>query len=185
MLSALLVLCEGNPWIPITKVNVLFVVRQTSHWINSPIACDLRCHGVHDVIVIPSLTHNVHLERYFSHFWMSYQMLKFHQTYVNLDRYVCGCICLVTNMQDISNMPIRFLAAAKQLWEHFFPPVRHIFFTMFPSPHRHEFFRIYYHWQKWCLCKRSRSEVKKPFPDSNSSLNSHMAMKWWTKLDVA
>ena len=49
--------------------------------------------------------------------------------------------------------------------------------------------------KKWCPCKRSRSEVKcqrhrsqkpiYPFPNSNSSLNSHMAMEWCTELDVA
>ena len=26
--------------------------------------------------------------------------------------------------------------------------------------HHHEIFRSYYHWQKWCPCKRSRSKVK-------------------------
>ena len=59
----------------------------------------------------------------------------------------------------------------------------------------HEIFRSFYHWQKWCPCKRSRSEVKSqdprgqnpnwPFLDCNSSLNSHMMMKWCKKLDVA
>ena len=58
--------------------------------------------------------------------------------------------------------------------------------TMFPSSY-HEIFRSYYQWQKWRPCKRSRSEVKGqghrghnptlPFPDCNSSLNSHMMMK--------
>ena len=38
--------------------------------------------------------------------------------------------------------------------------VCHTFFTMFPSSYHHEIFRIYYHGQKWCPCKRSRSEVK-------------------------
>ena len=33
-------------------------------------------------------------------------------------------------------------------------------FTMFPSSYHHEIFRNYYHGQKWCPCKRSRSEVK-------------------------
>ena len=40
------------------------------------------------------------------------------------------------------------------------PSVRHTFFTMFPSSYHHEIFRSYYHGQKWCPCKRSRSEVK-------------------------
>ena len=38
--------------------------------------------------------------------------------------------------------------------------VRHTFFTMFPSSYHHEIFRSYYHGQKWCPCKRSRSKVK-------------------------
>ena len=38
--------------------------------------------------------------------------------------------------------------------------VRHTFLTMFPSSYHHEIFRNYYHWQKWCPCKKSRSKVK-------------------------
>ena len=38
--------------------------------------------------------------------------------------------------------------------------VRHTFFTIFPSSYHQEIFRSYYHGQKWCPCKRSRSEVK-------------------------
>ena len=61
-----------------------------------------------------------------------------------------------------------FLAATKQLYDWFSPSVRlsvclsvcHTFFTMFPSSYHHEIFRSYYHGQKWCPCKRSRSEVK-------------------------
>ena len=97
----------------------------------------------------------------------------------------------------------RFLAATKQLYEWFSPfvcpsvrpSVRHTFLTMFSSSYNHEIFRSYYQWQKWCPCKRSRSEVKgqghrghdpiQPFPDRNSSLNSHIAMKWCIQLDVA
>ena len=77
--------------------------------------------------------------------------------------------------------------------------VRHTFLTMFQSSYHHEIFRSYYQWQKWCPCKKSRSEVKGQghrgkqmvkfdpdwaFPDCNSSLNSPMATKWWTKLEV-
>ena len=40
------------------------------------------------------------------------------------------------------------------------PSVCHTFFTMFPSSYYHEIFRSYYHGQKWCPCKRSRSKVK-------------------------
>ena len=38
--------------------------------------------------------------------------------------------------------------------------VCHTFFIMFPSWYHHETFRSYYHGQKWCPCKRSRSKVK-------------------------
>ena len=76
------------------------------------------------------------------------------------------------------------------------PSVRlsHIF-TMFLSSHHHEILRSDYHWQKWCPCKRSMSKVNgqcqahtgqnpisEPFPYCNSSLYSHMAIKWCTKL---
>ena len=60
---------------------------------------------------------------------------------------------------------------------------------MFLSSYHHEIFRSYYQWQKWCPCKRSRSEVDgqghrgqnpiKQLPDCNSCLNSHMMIKWW------
>ena len=73
------------------------------------------------------------------------------------------------------------------------PSVCDAFFTMFLSSYHHEFVRSYYHWQKWCPCKRSRSKVKVTevkthlilFLDCNSSLNSHLIMKWCKKLDVA
>ena len=38
--------------------------------------------------------------------------------------------------------------------------VCHTFLTMFLSLYHPEIFRSYYHWQTWCPCKRSRSEVK-------------------------
>ena len=61
-----------------------------------------------------------------------------------------------------------FLAATKQLYKWYFPSVCpsvclsvcHTFFTMFPSSYHPEIFRSYYHGQKWCPCKGSRSEVK-------------------------
>ena len=40
------------------------------------------------------------------------------------------------------------------------PSVCHTFLTMFPWSYHHEILRSYYQWQKWCPCKRSRSEVK-------------------------
>ena len=119
------------------------------------------------------------------------------------------------------------------------PSVRHTFFTMFPSSYHHEILRSYYHGQKWCPCKRSRSQKSTPnlavprlfeftygneimytawssieevpycfqghlsnfkvtrgknrrfWPEFgvsglfNSSLKWPMAMKWYTKLEVA
>ena len=68
---------------------------------------------------------------------------------------------------------------------------------LFQSKYHLEIFRSYYQWQKWCLFKRSRSDVKGQmsrsqrskaylaFPDRNSHLNSHMIMKPCKKLDVA
>ena len=74
-----------------------------------------------------------------------------------------------------------------------FKSLRFAFLTMFPSSFHHEIFRSYYQWQKWLPCKRSRSEVKgkghrghnptSPFPDCNSSFNSHMMMKSCKWLD--
>ena len=53
----------------------------------------------------------------------------------------------------------------------------------------------YYEWPNWGSCKQPGSEVKgqchsgqhptKQFLDRNSRPNSHMMMKWCTKLDVA
>ena len=40
------------------------------------------------------------------------------------------------------------------------PSVGHTFFILFPSSHHHEIVSNYYHWQKWCPCKRPRSKVK-------------------------
>ena len=57
-----------------------------------------------------------------------------------------------------------FLAATKQLYQWLLPSVRlsvcDTFVTIFPSSYHHEIFWRYYQWQKWCPCKRSRSEVK-------------------------
>ena len=86
-------------------------------------------------------------------------------------------IFIVVYIQQLSTsltLPLHsyFLAATKQLYKWYFPSVClsvclsvrlsvcHTFFTMFPSSYHHEIFRTYYHGQKWCPCKRSRSEVK-------------------------
>ena len=65
--------------------------------------------------------------------------------------------------------------------------VCHTLLTMFPPSHHHEIFKGDYPWQKWCPCKMSKvkvTEVKTPLPDCNCSLNSSIAMKWYTKLEV-
>ena len=75
--------------------------------------------------------------------------------------------------------------------------VCHTILTMFPSSYHHEIFS----WvitisRMWCPCKRSRWNVKVTevktnfasiwaFPDHNPSLNTQMAMKWCTKLELA
>ena len=53
-------------------------------------------------------------------------------------------------------------------------------------------FQELYYWQKWCPCKRSRSQKSKRilpqfwvFPDCNSSLNPYMTTKWCIKPAVA
>ena len=56
------------------------------------------------------------------------------------------------------NNPI-FIAATKQLYDWCSPSV-HPSVTMFSSSYHHKIFRSYYHGQKWCPCKRSRSKVK-------------------------
>ena len=112
------------------------------------------------------------------------------------------------NLLVLWHICLSFLAATKQLYEWFSPSVcpsvrlsvRHTFLTMYPSSHHHEIVRSYYQWQKWRPSKNSRSEVKGQghrgkkigeidpdwvFPDCDSSLNSRMATKWWTKLEVA
>ena len=56
------------------------------------------------------------------------------------------------------------LAAAKLLYEWFClsicSSVRHTFLAVFLSSCHHEIFRSNYHWQEWCPCKSSRSEVQ-------------------------
>ena len=104
----------------------------------------------------------------------------------------------ISNLSSMIPASNTFLAATKQLYvvrPSVCLSVHHTFFTMFPSLYHHEIFRSYYHGQKCCPCKRSRSKVKgqghkgqhptSPFPDSNSSLNWHMAMKSCTQLEAA
>ena len=54
--------------------------------------------------------------------------------------------------------------------------VCHTFFTMFPSSYHHEIFRSYYHGQKWCPCKRSRSKVK--VTEVNTQLSRFRTPVW-------
>ena len=61
--------------------------------------------------------------------------------------------------------------------------VCHTFLIMFPSSYHHEMFRMYYQWQKWRPCKRSRSEVK--VTDVNIQLSGFRTVTpvwihiWW------
>ena len=108
--------------------------------------------------------------------WMAYIILLhwycddyLHNSEHHLDSSQQGHISLSGNCQK----PCRSAMNAI-LWrnirclEHFYPsvylsvrpPVCYTFFTMFLSLYHHDIFRNYYHWQTWCPCKRSRSEVK-------------------------
>ena len=61
-------------------------------------------------------------------------------------KQVCGAAC--------------FMAAEIKFSKDVRLYICHTFLTMYPSSYHHEIFRIYYQWQKWRPCKRSRSEVK-------------------------
>ena len=103
--------------------------------------------------------------------------------YVNVLQSCEAVDCLVAAWSLAKEL--KFLAATKQLWM-----ILSIFSSHTPL------IRSNWHWQRQCPCKRSRSEVKvteiktnfAPIwasPDRNSSLNSHMANKWCTKLEAA
>ena len=64
-------------------------------------------------------------------------------------KQVCGAAC--------------FMAAEIKFSKDVRPSVHHTFLTMFLSSYHPEIFRSYYHWQTWCPCKRSRSQVMTPF----------------------
>ena len=96
-----------------------------------------------------------------------YQMTTFKLRYM---AYTCINFCKyrITNDENSIKQNYKlmiFLAATKQLYKWYFLSVRpsvclsHLF-TMFPSSYHYEIFRSYYHGQKWCPCKRSRSKVK-------------------------
>ena len=79
---------------------------------------------------------------------------------------VCkNTVCMSALYGYRENLLYRFLTETKQLC----PSVRpclsvrlsHLF-TMFPSTYHHKIFRNCYQCQRWCPCKRSRSEVKGP-----------------------
>ena len=90
-----------------------------------------------------------------------YRKISWIQFYMNIYK-------MIEEIHNFENWNLYFLAATKQLYDWFSPSVcpsvclsvRHTFFTMFVSSYHHEIFRSYYHGQKWCPCKRSRSEVK-------------------------
>ena len=64
-----------------------------------------------------------------------------------------NCDHMSTQLFSCDQAALRTLLSAR-------PSVRHNFLIMFPSTYHHEIFRSYYHRQKWCPCKRSRSKVK-------------------------
>ena len=88
-----------------------------------------------------------------------------------------------------------FLAATKQLYECLSPSVRHTFFTMILSSSHLDIFKSDYQWEKWCSCKRSRSEVKGQchrgqnqiclYPDCNWNWNPPVAAKWCIMIEWA
>ena len=103
--------------------------------------------------------------------------------YVNVLQSCEAVDCLVAAWSLAKEF--KFLAATKQLWM-----ILSIFSSHTPL------IRSNWHWQRQCPCKRSRSEVKVTeiktnfvpiwaSPDRNSSLKSHVANKWCTKLEAA
>ena len=65
-------------------------------------------------------------------------------------KQVCGAAC--------------FMAAEIKFSKDVRLSVCYTFFTMFLSSYHHEIFRSYYHWQKWCPCKRSWSRSQRSWP---------------------
>ena len=119
--------------------------------------------------------------------WLLYTMLNFHDFY-RFKLYKSG----TWNEGDVKPRThfCNILTATKQLYEWSSPSVcPSASLSVTRLHYHHGFFRSHYHRQKWCPRKRSRSEVKgrcrrgqnpiKPFSDRNSSLNSHVAMKWY------
>ena len=80
---------------------------------------------------------------------------RFESNLINITRPVTAIKSL--------RLALFFKAATKQLYEWFCPSVRLSVttFSLFVSSYHHEIFRSNYHWQKWCPCKKSRSEVKR------------------------
>ena len=52
-------------------------------------------------------------------------------------------------------------------------------FTMFSSWYHHEIFSSDYLWQKWCLCKMSRSEVKSQLSHFRTITPVWFHIWWW------
>ena len=75
-----------------------------------------------------------------------------------------GCFRTIGRSQLSNPSDLPCLAATKQLYDWSSPsvcPSVCLSVTPFSScSHHHEIFMSYYHGQKWCPCKRSRSEVK-------------------------
>ena len=112
-------------------------VRQQSH----PKQCiTMPWHQGHSVITCVTIAHHVWLpswNRYSHTHSKHFLIFSCDQAALQMVFSVCPSVCPSVR-----------------------PSVCHTFFTMFPSSYHHEIFRSYYHGQKWCPCKSSRSEVK-------------------------
>ena len=71
-----------------------------------------------------------------------------------------NCSDVIMGAMASQTTRITFFLAATKFSPSVCLSVRQTLFAMFPSLHHPEIFRSYYQSEKWCPCKRSRSEVK-------------------------
>ena len=108
----------------------------------------------------------------FTHMWLSLCMLGSYNCNLFTHMWLSLCMLVAEWWYEVWKIYLLFSCGQAALWMvqsvrlSVHPSVRpsvcvcHTFFTMFPSSYHHEIFRSYYYWQKWCPCKRLRSEVK-------------------------
>ena len=89
--------------------------------------------------------------------WVRDKMVPLSRWYIQINFPVWNCFIIFSCDQAALQMVFSVRPSVRLS---VCPSVCHTFFTMFPSSYHHEIFRSYYHGQKWCPCKRSRSEVK-------------------------